>query len=386
MDEIKLRKQAMVMYLSGHTPTDICNELNKSRPWFYKWLKRYQANHKDDWFIEQSRRPHTVDKKIDRDIENQVIQIRQKLENTSYSQIGAISIQWEFKKLNIEPPPVWTIDRIIKKHNLTRKKLKSSKKQNEYPDYGSFYTHQLDLVGPRYIKNAGKFYFCNIIDTNTHCVHVNPVQNKASLGVVNAIVRFWKQFGIPEYLQMDNELSFRGSNRHPHSFGKLIRFALSNNVTPVFIPQAEPWRNGIIEKFNDTFDKKFFRTQIFKDADDLAASAKTFETFHNLNYRYRANNNQIPVDVHKMNQNDSYLEKDYEIPEYIPLESGDIIVIRFIRSDRKLNIFGETFMLDPDLIYNYVKAFISIECQALKIYSDNKLIQEFPYFVPVDWM
>lgn len=386
MDEIKLRKQAVVMYLSGHTPTDICNELNKSRPWFYKWLKRYQANHKDDWFIEQSRRPHTVAKKIDRDIENRVIQIRQKLENTSYSQIGAISIQWEFKKLNIEPPPVWTIDRIIKKHNLTRKKLKSSKKQNEYPDYGSVYTHQLDLVGPRYVKNAGKFYFCNIIDTNTHCVHINTVQNKASLGVVNAIVRFWKQFGIPDYLQMDNELSFRGSNRHPHSFGKLIRFALSNNVTPVFIPQAEPWRNGIIEKFNDTFDKKFFRTQIFKDADDLAASAKTFETFHNLNYRYRVNNNQTPVDVHKMNQNDSYLEKDYEIPEYIPLESGDIIVIRFIRSDRKLNIFGETFVLNPDLIYNYVEAFISIECQALKIYSDNKLIQEFPYAVPVDWM
>ena len=386
MDEIKLRKQAVVMYLSGHTPTDICNELNKSRPWFYKWLKRYQANHKDDWFIEQSRRPHTVAKKIDRDIENRVIQIRQKLENISYSQIGAISIQWEFKKLNIEPPPVWTIDRIIKKHNLTRKKLKSSKKQNEYPDYGSVYTHQLDLVGPRYIKNAGKFYFCNIIDTNTHCVHVNPVQNKASLGVVNAVVRFWKQFGIPDYLQMDNELSFRGSNRHPHSFGKLIRFALSNNVTPVFIPQAEPWRNGIIEKFNDTFDKKFFRTQIFKDANDLAASAKTFETFHNLNYRYRVNNNQTPVDVHKMNQNDSYLEKDYEIPEYIPLESGDIIVIRFIRSDRKLNIFGETFVLNPDLIYNYVEAFISIEFQALKIYSDNKLIQEFPYVVPVDWM
>lgn len=386
MDEIKLRKQAVVMYLSGHTPAGICNELNKSRPWFYKWLKRYQANHKDDWFIEQSRRPHTVDKKIDRDIENRVIQIRQKLENISYAQIGAISIQWEFKKLNIEPPPVWTIDRIIKKHNLTRKKLKSSKKQNEYPDYGSFYTHQLDLVGPRYIKNAGKFYFCNIIDTNTHCVHVNPVRNKASLGVVNAVVRFWKQFGIPDYLQMDNELSFRGSNRHPHSFGKLIRFALSNNVTPVFIPQAEPWRNGIIEKFNDTFDKKFFRTQIFKDADDLAASAKTFETFHNLNYRYRVNNNQTPVDVHKMNQNDSYLEKDYEIPEYIPLESGDIIVIRFIRSDRKLNIFGETFMVNPDLIYNYVEAFISIECQALKIYSDNKLIQKFPYVVPVDWM
>ncbi len=101
------------------------------------------------------------------------------------------------------------------------------------------------------------------MDTNTFCIHKNAIPNKAADSIISAILRFWKYFGIPDYLQMENELSFRGSNRYPHSFGQLIRLALSQGVTPVFIPQAEPLRNGIIEKFNDTFDKKFFRTFLF---------------------------------------------------------------------------------------------------------------------------
>ena len=219
MDDIEIRKQAIIMYLAHHNPTEICETLKKCRPWFYKWVKRYKANPKGDWFIEHSRRPQVIYRLIDKDIENIIIQVRKHLERTPYAQIGAISIQWELRKLHIEPPPIWTIDRIIKKHNLTQKKAKISKRKNEYPDYSSAFTHQLDLVGPRYLqKSKQKYYFSNIIDTNTHCVHVNPIQSKASEGIINTIIRFWRQFGIPDYLQMDNELSFRGSNRHPHSF------------------------------------------------------------------------------------------------------------------------------------------------------------------------
>ena len=158
MDEIEIRKQAIIMYLTHHNPTEICETLNKSRPWFYKWLKRYEADPKGDWFIEHSRRPHVIPRLIDKDLENLVIQIRRQLERTPYAQIGAISIQWEFRKLRVEPPPVWTIDRIIKKHNLTHKKPKTSKRENEYPDYSSAFTHQLDIVGPRYLQKSKRKY------------------------------------------------------------------------------------------------------------------------------------------------------------------------------------------------------------------------------------
>jgi putative transposase len=385
MDEIEIRKQAIIMYLAHVQYSEICRTFHKSRPWLYKWVKRYEADPKGDWFIEHSRRPHRIHRGVDENIEQLIIEIRRKLEKTAYAQIGAISIQWELKKLHIEPPPVWVIDRIIRRHHLTHKKSKISKKENEYPDYSSVFTHQLDIVGPRYLyNNSKKYYFSNIIDTTSHCVHINAIDSKASVGVVNSVIRFWKQFGIPDYLQMDNELSFRGSNRYPHSFSKLIRFVLSQGVVPIFIPQAEPWRNGIIEKFNDTFDKKFFRTQRFTNLEQLTENTREFETFHNTNYRYSAHNNKTPIDVHERNGIKSYLNPAYQIPDTLPLIEGEIQLIRFIRSDRKLNIFGETFLVNSELVYHYVEAIISITAQALKVYCDNHLIQEFVYHVPVD--
>jgi len=387
MDEIEIRKQAIVMYLAKHKPAAICRELNRSRPWFYKWLSRYENDPQGDWFNEHSRRPHIVKTTVSNKMEELVIQIRHKLENTLYAQVGAISIQWELSKLNIKPLPVWTIDRIIKKHNLSHKKPKTSKRENDYPDYSRAYTHQMDIVGPRYLaKNRRKIYFLNIIDTHSHCVHINPVRNKASEGIVRSVVRFWQQFGIPDFLQMDNELTFRGSNRYPHSFGQLIHLILLQGVKPVFIPQAEPWRNGIIEKFNDTFDKKFFRTQTFNDFDDMAASINDFEAFHNLNYRYSANKNQTPINVLNSDLPACRLDKDFKIPERIGVVDGEVIIIRFIRSDRKLNVFGEIFLLKADLVYKYVQAVISVEAQMLKIFCDDRLEQEFSYYVPVDWL
>jgi len=385
MDIIELRKQAILMYLRDITITEICQTLKCSRPWLYKWVKRYQSNPNGEWYAEYSRRPHTIHTRVDNDLESLIIKVRRNLEKISYAQIGATSIQWELQKLRIEPPPIWTIDRIIQKHGLALKKKKTSKRVNEYPDYGVAALHQMDLVGPRYI-NKRRIYFCNIIAADSHCVNLNPIPSKASHNILPAIIRFWQQFGIPDYLQMDNELSFRGSNRYPHSFGQLIRFVLSQGVTPIFIPVREPWRNGIIEKFNDTFDKKFFRTQEFKNLESLVQQSTAFEQFHNSNYRYSVNQNKTPIQVNRLNPPARYLDKHYQLPDDIPLESGKIILIRFIRSDLRLNIFGEVFQIIPELVYRYVEAIISVEGQSLSVYSDHRLVQRFPYYVPVDWV
>jgi len=385
LDTKELRKQAILMYLRGMAASYICKTLTCSRPWFYKWLKRYQMDPTGDWFIEHSRRPLNVARRIDGDTENIIIRIRHNLENMSYAQIGAISIQWELHKMDIEPPPVWTINRIIKRRGLRLKKDKIIRRENEYPNYGVDALQQMDLVGPRYIKKR-RIYFCNVIAVDSHCVQINPISSKASQDVVPAIVRFWQDFGIPDYFQMDNELSFHGSNQYPHSFGKLIRLVLSQGVTPLFIPQKEPWRNGIIEKFNDTFDKKFFRTQIFVDVEALIEQCSEFEQFHNFNYRYSVNQNKTPLQVHKLNPPYRYLEKNYQLPDKIQIGSGKVILIRFIRSDRRLNVFGEIFMVIPELVYHYVEAIISVDRQSLGVYLDNQLVQQFPYFVPVDWV
>ena len=90
------------------------------------------------------------------------------------------------------------------------------------------------------------------MDVYSHRVFIESQRSKADRQVANSLLRCWKTIGLPDYMQLDNQLNFRGSNRYPRSMGLVIRLCLHFEVTPVFIPIAEPWRNAYIEKFNDT--------------------------------------------------------------------------------------------------------------------------------------
>ena len=53
--------------------------------------------------------------------------------------------------------------------------------------------------------------------------------------------------------------------------------------------------------------------------------------------------------------------------------------MRLIRSDLKLNIFGECFAAPPETMLEYVVATIDVKEQKLKLFMDNKRIKEFDY-------
>ena len=70
-----------------------------------------------------------------------------------------------------------------------------------------------------------------------------------------------------------------------------------------------------------------------------------------------------------------------QAPKY-PLqkpEQGFYHLVRFIRSDLKLNIFGEIFRLPSDLQYEYVVATIDVKEQKLKVFIDSSQVEEFDY-------
>lgn len=241
----------------------------------------------------------------------------------------------------------------------------------------------MDLVGPKYLKGGFRFYFQNFIDTENHFAGVYPIRDKSSVSVAKTVVKFWTTYGIPDYLQMDNELSFRGSNRYPRSLGIVLRLALSQGVTPIFIPPAEPWRNGIIEKFNSTMDKYFFSKQKVSSFEELDQKSAEFSDFHNHNHRYTSQGGKTPCMITSISQDHKLKQVNLEEP--IPMVNGSVIFIRFIRSDRRLQILGTTFTLNQQLVYTYVIAEIVIEQHVLLIKQDGIIHHLFPYAMPVDW-
>lgn len=377
-----LRSEAIKRYEAGESATSICLSLGKTRQWLYKWLHRKEE-------LSQNSRPNRVHNRTPVEIEEAVINVRKRLQTTKYAQIGVNAINWELHLQGMPTLPAATINRILKRAGLQRKKLPYIPKGKAYPKPEALCVnniHQADIVGPRFIKGDGRFYSLNIMDIYTHRVNINPSRHKDDKSITKSLIRCWKMLGIPDFLQMDNELTFRGSNRYPHSLGIVLRLCLSLGIQPVFIPIREPWRNGEIESFQDTFDKAFFRSQKYSSFKDLCSEVPKFEGYHNDHYIYSCLNGKIPNQLLQENSfNIELLPESFRLPKNkIPIEDGYIHFYRFVRSDRKLDIFGEKFTVSNDLKYEYVKATICTEIHTLQIRHDDKLVHAFEYRLPIE--
>jgi len=117
---------------------------------------------------------------------------------------------------------VWTISRILKRHNLTKNKPLTSyiPKGKEYP-YEYINSQQMDIVGPRYLASKARYYFHSIIYCDTHYSQISVLKSQSSDNICNSLIRFWKIAGIPDFLQMDNYLSFWGSLKKPNAPNKI---------------------------------------------------------------------------------------------------------------------------------------------------------------------
>ena len=214
--------------------------------------------------------------------------------NIRYNQdlfCGAEAILWEMEDLGAKPlPSVRTINRILARNELTHRRTgKYEAKGTAYPVLPSALpnqTHQADLVGPCYLKGSVRFYSLNIVNTATVRCGLYPSLSKSGQAIINGFWDAWKRMGIPERIQVDNAMSFFGSPIHPRGMGPLIRLCLHHGVEPWFIPMAEPWRNGMIENFNDRYQRMFLGKVIMASENDLKAHSLEFEERHNSRYRY----------------------------------------------------------------------------------------------------
>ena len=125
--EQEIRKKAIVKYLNGKSPKDICTELKRSERWFFKWLKRFQTGDLH-WYKDRSRAPLRRETKISERKRQLIVSTRKLLESALFAQIGVSAIKWELSKLGIDFPSDSTINRVLKKEGLVKKNCLSSQR------------------------------------------------------------------------------------------------------------------------------------------------------------------------------------------------------------------------------------------------------------------
>lgn len=378
------RITAIDRYLSGENPNDIIKSIGKGKVWLYKWIRRYKS---DDpfWYQEKSKRPNIITEKIPYEIKEAIKIIRLSLYNKNLF-YGAQAIQWELEEIGVKPiPSLRTINRILSKNDLTHRRTgKYVPKGTPYPKLlaeNPNQLHQADFIGPLYLNGPIRFYSLNIIDIATGRCGIQPINSRKSQNTIDSLWSIWRRLGIPKHLQIDNGLVFYGSNRHPHGMSAFIRLCLHYDVELWFIPVKEPWRNGVVEKFNEHYRQKFLNKVHISSNEELLSEALKFESKHNNEYRYSKLKGKTPMKSLQERKCKLKFPPSKHAPQ-LPLDKpakGRYHFVRLIKSDLRLNIFSEKFYLPSDLMYEYVIATVDVKDQKLKVFHNNITVEEFNY-------
>jgi putative transposase len=120
---------------------------------------------------------------------------------------------------------------------------------------------------------------------------------------------------------------------------------------------------------------------VIASADELMQASLSFEHKHNSRYRYSKLRGKTPLEVLAQTGKKLRFPKQEHAP-CLPLkkpETGFFHLVRFIRSDLRVNVFGELFAVPLQLQYEYVVATIDVKEQKLKIFLDHQQIEEYAY-------
>ncbi|MHB8910338.1 MAG: helix-turn-helix domain-containing protein [Syntrophales bacterium] len=384
-DKIKQHRiLAVQRFKNGESPESICTSLGKSKVWLYKWIKRYSGE-EPSWCEDRSRRPLSTPLHTPAEVEEIVKMVRLNLYNQDLF-CGAQAIYWEMEELGVRPlPSIRTINRVLSRNDLTHRRTgKYEAKGTAYPKLPSLLpnqTHQADLVGPCYLKGPVRFYSLNVVDTATVRCGLYPSMSKSGQSILDGFWAIWMRMGIPDHIQIDNTMSFFGSPTHPRGMGPLIRLCLHNGIEPWFIPVSEPWRNGMIENFNDRYQQMFLGKVVMSSQEDLKAGSLVFEQRHNSRYRYSKLGGKTPLKALAATNTNLRFPAEDKAPNHRMKkpETGKYHLVRLIRSDLKLNIFGEIFPVSPELKLEYVVATINVKEQKLKLFLDKIQVDELSY-------
>lgn len=383
LSRAKARRRAIERYEAGERPEWIAASLGYTERWFYKWLGRYREG-SEDWYSDRPRRPLSSPGRTLESIEDQVKSVRESLRERGLF-FGAQAILWELEDLEVNPlPSIRTIGRILARHDLVRRR--SGRYQSKGKSYPSLLAskagdvHQSDYVGPRYLKGPIRFFSLHSIDLATRRCAVEPALVRSAQSTIDSFWSSWMRLGMPRHQQVDNEAIFLGTSRYPRAMGSLIRLCLLHGTQVWFIPPAEPWRNGIVEKFNDHWHYKFLRRVTMISEEQLCRESLRFEERHNRSYRYSALGGKTPLAT--LMSGPTLRFPPSERPPKHPLpkpETGRYHLTRFIRSDGLLDILGEKFSVPPEAHYEYIRATVNVGRQLLTLHLDGATIDEIPY-------
>ena len=387
-DEFTDRHQAIKLRLADRSVEDICQALGRSRDWFHTWWRRYQAMGVVGLY-DLTRANHQPPR-ISPDLERSILSIRRRLESqqhpqTRYSLIGASAILGELTALHMLPLPCErTIERVLARNGVTTPRVRLARflPKQVYPApqaQRSNQLHLLDLVGPIYLKGKRQrhyIYVCRDAFDGAVCLKLSRSRHMEAVLVF--LGECWKTLGRPEQLQFDNAREFVGWGPAAKYLSRVIRLCLRFSIEPIFIPPAQPQRNGGVEWFNGWFQPRLLQRH-YGSAQALKRELQRLQTTVNTQHVQRRLGGLTP-DQHRRRQKLQKLPARFTISlDPLPIAAGRVTFIRQVTPHGNIHLLSQTFKVGKRRKGQFVKAVLDTQQARLTVYVQGRIIKRWPY-------
>jgi transposase len=351
------------------------------------WLRRAGDRRLDrvDW-AGRSSGPRQPANKTASELEDLVLALRKELKQTSaLGEFGAAAIRRELQQRGcVLLPSVRTIGRILQRRGaldgVRRIRRKAPPRGWYLPDLAARQAEldSFDIVEGLVIQGGLGVEVLNGISVHGGLPVSWPKASITAKIVVNAILGHWRQFGLPDYAQFDNDTVFQGPHQHPDTVGRVIRLCLSLGVVPVFAPPRETGFQAAIENFNGRWQAKVWSRFTHESRKDLQSRSDRFITASRRRAAERIDN--APA-RHPFPENWK--------PDLQAAPRGRIVYIRGTNDCGQATVLGHSLHVDDHWTHRLVRAEVQLDLECIRFYALRRrqpehqpLLREIPYQFP----
>jgi hypothetical protein len=241
------------------------------------WVERAKGQRLDrvDW-SDQSHAPHKT-RRTDTALEDLVLKARDELAHGDLGSIGADAIRLALLDQGVaKPPSVRTINRILGRRGALDGKKRTRRPP---PPPGWYLPHvaagkaeldSIDIVEGLVIKDGPQVEVLNGVSLHGGLVVSWPIVSPVTAEMtVQSLVTHWREVGLPDYAQFDNDMIFHGTHRYPDALGRVLRLCLGLGVVPVLVPPRETGFQAMIESYNGWWQAKVWSRFQHQDLQEL---------------------------------------------------------------------------------------------------------------------
>ena len=331
-----------------------------------RWVRRAEGQRLDrvDW-ADRSHRPARTTR-VPRKLEDLVLSIRRRLRDESIlGHYGPDAILDELEKLGIEPRPARaTVARITQRRGA----LEARRRVRHPPPPRGWYLpavacrsaelDSFDFIEGLKIRGGPRFDVLTGISLHGALPAAFPVLRRSTRATCDALIRHWRRYGLPDYVQFDNDTVFQGAHQFADAVGRVSRLCLSLGIVVVFAAPREHGPQNVVEGFNGLWQAKVWRRFEWRTLTELRRGSDRYLTAAR---RYRAKRiAQAPPR--------RPFPEHWRFDVDTPLR-GTLMYLRRLDDDGRAHLLGHAFDVAPDWAQRLVRAEVRLDAKRLVFFG-----------------